>query len=265
MKPLPSLFVSHGSPNLALQPEDPFWAALSGFAGRIPKPKAVVCVSAHGTEPEGLAEVSANARPQTIHDFRGFPADLYQLQYPCAGDPDLAAQVAQLLSSGGFTAALTARLGLDHGVWVPMMGLYPHADVPVVQVTLPYPADPRHVLKLGRTLAPLRKEGVLLLGSGGAVHNLRELEWSDKRGAPHPKAKAFADWLRERLVKKDVESVVQFETEGPDASFAHPTTEHFYPLLFTVGAALEGDMLQPVYDAYEYRTLSMLSFALDQP
>ncbi len=259
----PSVFIAHGTPMLALadSSDDPFARSLRTFAKTLPRPRAIVIVSAHSTEEETV-QVQAASQLHAVHDFGGFPKDLYEVKYACPGDPDLAVKIVGLLSQAGMKAMLHADGGLDHGAWIPLMHLYPEGDVPVVQVTLPYPGMAHSVLKLGKSLADLRRDGVLLIGSGGVVHNLADLQWHGKHGLPDRRAVAFETWVQERLEKADVEALLDFEAQAPDPTWAHSTSEHFYPIFFTLGASLYGDKYQPFFHGVQYSSLSMLSFAL---
>jgi 4,5-DOPA dioxygenase extradiol len=255
----PVLFVSHGAPTEALAVDD--WTrALARFAREAGAPKAIVAVSAHWVSHRGVAVTTAE-RPETIHDFYGFPDPLYRIQYPAPGDPALAAQVVERLTGAGFPAVGDPARGLDHGAWSPLLHGWPLAETPVVQVSLPaiLPAD---LLRFGAALAPLRDEGVLLLASGGAVHNLGEIAFDDERRAPRGWAVEFDAWVGERVAALDAPGLVRWRAEAPHAQRAHPTTEHFDPLLVAIGARLPGDAPRMIHEGFEYGTLSMRSFAL---
>jgi 4,5-DOPA dioxygenase extradiol len=260
----PALFISHGSPMVALaDSDDAYVHALHSYFAKLPaRPKAVVVVSAHGLSPEGLVEITASSRPELIYDFGGFPKPLYEIEYPCPGSPELAVRIASKLTESGFTATLAQSSGLDHGVWVPARIAYPDADVPVIQVSMPYPTQPEKVLKLGRALAQLREEGVLLIGSGGLVHNLGKLVWHQKDGPAAPWAQEFELWVAARLAEKDVMGLCDFADAAPQANLAHPTPEHFYPIFFAVGASLAGDELDWIFRGVQYSSLSMSCFKL---
>jgi 4,5-DOPA dioxygenase extradiol len=264
----PSVFISHGTPMLALadpsENGEEFVSGIHAFFKSIPKPQAVVVLSAHGVSSYPQVEVSADSPSSLLYDFWGFPKELYEVHYPCRGEPALATRVASMLARAGFQASLRSGHQLDHGVWVPLKWMFPEADVPVVQVTMPEPCDPREILKLGHSLADLRKENVMILGSGGAVHNLEKLVWHGKHGEAAPWASAFEDWLNRMLSEKNVEALLNFESEAPEAILAHPTFEHFLPLLFAVGAACPGDHYVRLFKGIQYHSLSMLSFALQQ-
>ena len=257
---LPVLFVSHGSPMVALE-EDGYTEALRRWSTDVPRPAAIVVVSAHWQAPRPV-RVATGRAPATIHDFYGFPPELYALRYAAPGAPELAAAIVERLQDAGIAAEPDPGRGLDHGAWVPLRFLYPHADVPVVAVSLAAPARPRELLALGTALAPLREQGILLFGSGGVVHNLGRL---DRRGGSAPVAgwaQAFDDWVRDRLGAGDVEALVAYERTAPHASLAVPTSEHFDPLLVAVGAAAGDHRVGDVYEGFRYGSLSMRSLTL---
>jgi len=200
--------------------------------------------------------VTAQRSPATIHDFYGFPAPLYDIRYPCPGAPELAARIVERLGRSGLEAVADPSRGLDHGVWTPLRFLYPEADVPVVAVSLPRPRTPSSVRSLGSTLAPLRDEGVLLVGSGGLVHNLRSLDWENRSAPPEAWAVEFETWVRGRLLAADEDGLITYRSGAPHALRAHPTTEHFDPLFFSVGAAA-GDPCRSLFEGFDFGTLSM--------
>jgi 4,5-DOPA dioxygenase extradiol len=259
----PALFVSHGAPSAALE-HDAYTRALGAWARGRPRPRTIVVVSAH-REARGPVRVNTASRPSLIYDFYGFPTPLYQLTYPAPGAPDLAHEVAEALDGAGVETSLDAMRGWDHGVWVPLRLLYPAADVPVVQVSLPVPRTPELLLTMGRALAPLRERGVLLFGSGGVVHNLGMLRWDGDGGAPEPWAEAFDSWVRDRLLSLDVEALREWEARAPHGELAAPTSEHFDPLLFVLGARTDRDRVEDVYEGFRYGSLSLRSFALATP
>ncbi|MEK1909346.1 MAG: class III extradiol ring-cleavage dioxygenase [Pseudomonas chlororaphis] len=230
---LPSLFISHGSPMLALEP-GASGPALARLAAELPRPKAIVVVSAHW-ESQDL-RVSSNPRPQTWHDFGGFPAALFAVQYPASGQPELAEQVAQLLRADGLPAQLDDQRPFDHGVWVPLSLMYPQADIPVVQVSLPSRMGPALQTQVGHALSSLRQQGVLLIGSGSITHNLRELDWHAGPESIEPWAKAFRDWMIEKLAANDEAALHDYRRQAPNAVRSHPSDEHLLPLYFARGA-----------------------------
>lgn len=228
---MPAVFVSHGAPTLLIE-GGPAVDFLSGLGGRLGRPKAVLCVSAHWETDD--AAVSAAERPATIHDFYGFPPALYAMHYPAPGAPALAARVQAMLAAAGLGCAVDPDRGLDHGAWVPMMALYPRADVPVAQLSVQPGRGPAHHLAVGRALAPLRAQGVLVLASGGAIHNLRALRWG--AGRPDAWAVGFADWLDRSVEAGAADDLVHYRERSPDGAMAHPTDEHFLPLFVALGA-----------------------------
>ncbi len=256
----PVVFVSHGSPMAAVT-EDACAEALRAFGRALPRPRAVVVVSAHGLTRDGTTIVTGAARPPLVYDFGGFPDELYRIPYPCPGDPALANDVATRLAAAGLDTAVDPEGGLDHGVWVPLLRIFPAADVPVIQVGMPYPSRPQRVLGLGQTLAPLRDDGVLLVGSGGAVHNLGRLAWHDVDAPVEPWASAFEAWLVERIETGRIADLAAFDREAPNARLAHPTADHLFPLFFTLGAMAPGEPVRTVFEGFQYGSLSMYSFA----
>ncbi|WP_309677128.1 class III extradiol ring-cleavage dioxygenase [Pseudomonas sp.] len=229
----PSLYISHGSPMLALEP-GASGPALARLAAELPKPKAIVIVSAHWESNELL--VSGNPQPETWHDFGGFPQALFDVQYPAPGNPQLAAEVVELLKIDGLPARIDAERPFDHGVWVPLSLMYPQADIPVVQVSLPTRGGPALQTRVGHALASLREHGVLLIGSGSITHNLRELDWHAGTESVEPWAQAFRDWMIEKLAANDETALHDYRQQAPNAVRNHPSDEHLLPLYFARGA-----------------------------
>ncbi|MBS0322044.1 MAG: dioxygenase [Proteobacteria bacterium] len=235
MDRLPTLFLSHGSPMTALDPGRA-GAAWQAIAARIPKPRAVLIASAHWDT--AVPMLTGATRLDTIHDFHGFPAPLYELRYDAPGAPDVAQRAAELLRGAGMAAGIDGVRGIDHGAWVPLRSMYPALDVPVVQLSVQSSRGTAHHWRLGAALAPLADEGVLIVGSGHATHNLRD--WMLARqdgGRALPYAAHFADWLAERIAARDADAVIDYRTREADGARAHPTEEHFMPLLVAWGAA----------------------------
>lgn len=259
---LPTLFLSHGSPLHARGGSRAAagWAAL---ADRLPRPAAVLMVSAHW-ETE-MPMVGSAALPETIHDFGGFPPDLYQLRYPAPGAPVLATRIAALLQGAGFGASINGCRGLDHGAWVPLRQMYPQADVPVLQLSLQPALDARHHLRLGAALAPLADEGVLVVGSGHLTHNLQELMQLLRRGevrfgdetAPAPHVAAFRDWVDAAFREPGTESLADWAQHAPQAARLHPTPEHFLPLLVARAAAGAAPVVERIDLGVEAQVLAM--------
>jgi 4,5-DOPA dioxygenase extradiol len=262
-KPLPAWFLAHGSPMLAIQ-DTAYTRTLATLPEGLPRPVAIAVVSAHWQTPGGV-RVTAAARPGTIHDFVGFDPSLYQVTYPAPGAPALAAEIVTLLSGTGFEASADASRGLDHGTWVPLRWSFPEAAIPVVQISLPLPAPSTALLHLGRALAPLRRRGVLLVGSGGIVHNLRTVTL-DADEAPVPSwASEFDRRVGEQLAEMDLEALADPQAHGPHAALAVPTPEHFQPLLVTLGAAEATDRVTTLFEGFQYGTLSLRSISLEDP
>ena len=211
--------------------------------------------SAHWEAP-GPFRLSSAENPGVMHDFGGFPEILYTLDYPAPGSPDLAAEAAALLQVAGLPAELDSKRPLDHGAWVPLRYLVPGADIPVVQLSLPQSRTPEQLLAAGRALAPLRERGVLILGSGGIVHNLRRLDWSGDSG-PQPWAEAFQRWIHKRLAAGD-EAALRNWRQAPGAPESVPTSEHFDPLFVALGAA--GGAPETLHDGWQLGSLSLTSY-----
>lgn len=230
---LPSLFISHGSPMLALQP-GASGPALARLASELPKPRAIVVVSAHWESNE--LRVGSATQPRTWHDFGGFPAALYQVQYPAPGNPLLAAEIIQLLAAAGLPAQLDAERPLDHGTWVPLSLMYPQADIAVLQVSLPSQRGPALQSQVGQALSALSGQGVLLIGSGSITHNLGELDWQAGPEVIEPWAQAFRDWMVAKLESQDEAALHDYRQQAPYAKRSHPSDEHLLPLFFARGA-----------------------------
>ena len=251
----PSVFISHGSPMHALDPgaAGEAWRSLGSSLRR---PRAVVIASAHWET--NLPMLTGSAKPQTIHDFSGFPEPLYRLRYAAPGAPGVAQRAQALLKAHGLTAAIDGSRGLDHGAWAPLLYVYPDANVPVVQISVQPALGTRHHLEVGRALRPLADEEVLLVGSGHMTHNLRD--WARGAGKPEPYAREFRDWVKEKIEKRDLEALAEYRSLAPHAARAHPTDEHFLPLFFALGAS--GNQAKPerIYDGIESGVLAMDSY-----
>ena len=256
-QPVPALFVSHGAPTFALEPGIA-GAALSDLGRRLPSLAAVLVVSPHWITP-GL-RVTAGAQPATIHDFSGFPKALYELQYPAPGDPERAAEVVRLLCAAGLDATLDAQRGLDHGAWVPMRHLLPAASTSVLQLSMNDGLDAQGALRLGEALRPLREHGVLVVGSGGLTHNLGEFRGPASEA---PYVADFVRWIRQAVTARDLDALVDYRRRAPHAERAHPTEEHFLPLLVALGATSAGDRVEVIEAGTLYGMLSMESYVFE--
>ncbi|MCE5232495.1 MAG: class III extradiol ring-cleavage dioxygenase [Mizugakiibacter sp.] len=251
---MPALFVSHGAPTLALD-DSPAGRFLDALGGELPRPTALIVASAHFGARQ--ATVGAHAQPPTVHDFHGFPPPLYALRYPAPGAPTLAAHAADLLRAAGFDTRIDAHAGIDHGVWVPLRRMYPDAEIPVVPLAVNPGADAAWHFRLGAALAPLRREGVLVIGSGGFVHNLHALDW---HGRATPRwAGAFADWLDARLLAGDRAAAQDWLHQAPQPLQAHPTPEHLWPLFVAWGAG--GGAARALHRSWEFGSLAMHAYA----
>jgi 4,5-DOPA dioxygenase extradiol len=248
----PALFLGHGSPMQAIEPSR-FTAAWEQLGRELPRPRAILAVSAHWYG-RGTA-VTAQARPRTIHDFYGFPPALYALQYPAPGEPLLAARVAALLAPTA--VRLDAEWGLDHGAWSVLRYLYPRADIPVIQLSLDASlSGPQHYA-LAQRLAPLRDEGVLVLGSGNVVHNLRMLQFDPAAMAP-PWAVSFNAAVRAGLQAGRHDALAAYESLDAGAALSVPTPEHYLPLLYVLALARAGDAVSMPIDGMDLGSISML-------
>ncbi|WP_068402554.1 dioxygenase family protein [Kribbia dieselivorans] len=230
----PILFLSHGAPPLA---DDPVWTAeLARWSSTLPTPKNILMVSAHWEAAPVSLTASATKVP-LVYDFWGFPERYYQVTYDAPLAPELAARVEQVVGGAGHHVAHDETRGLDHGAYVPLVEMFPEADVPVIQLSLPT-LDPKSLFELGRELAPLREEGTLIIGSGFTTHNLRWFNPSAGPNTPPPAASAeFDHWAAEALDRGDVDAILDFENRAPAAHVAHPRTEHWAPLYVSLGAA----------------------------
>lgn len=254
---LPSLFISHGSPMLALEP-GASGPALQRLAAELPRPSAIVVVSAHWESRELL--VASAPRPETWHDFGGFPAALFAVQYPAPGAPELAAEIADLLSDAGLPANLDPQRPFDHGAWVPLSLMYPQADIPVVQVSLPSRMGPAFQGQVGRALAGLRARGILLIGSGSITHNLRELDWRAGPERATAWALEFRNWMVDKLAAGDDGALNDYRQQAPHAIRNHPSDEHLLPLYFARGA---GEHFSIAHQGFTLGALGMDIYRFD--
>jgi len=251
---MPTIFFGHGNPMNALHDNDwsRGWAALGQ---RLPRPRAVLSISAHWYLP-GTA-LTATALPRTIHDFGGFPRELFEVQYPASGELDLVSRVSELLRPLEVRADLS--WGLDHGTWSVLRHVFPAADVPVVQLSIDESQPPAFHYELGRLLRSLRDEGILLIGSGDVVHNLHTYAWGRRPAEPFDWALRFEQKARELMLQGDHQSLVNYELLGRDAELSVPTPEHYLPLLYVLGASDEGDAVTFPVEGMDGGSISMLT------
>ena len=255
---LPAVFVSHGAPTLAIEPSPArgFLAELGcDLDGRFARPSAVLVVSAHWET--AAATVSVAEQPATIHDFGGFPDELYRIRYLVPGAEAAAREAAALLEEAGIAVEFNAGRGLDHGAWIPLCLMYPQGNVPVSQISLQTHLGPRHHLRVGQALRPLRAHGVLILGSGQLTHNLRDLS-SGRPGDPEPPyVSEFLEWLRARAEAADVEALLDYRRQAPHAARNHPSEEHLLPFFTVLGAATPGRGLRRIHRSTTFGFLRM--------
>jgi 4,5-DOPA dioxygenase extradiol len=250
----PAIFIGHGNPLNAIL-KTPFAQAWEALGRQLARPRAILAISAHWYV-NGVA-VTAMSNPRTIHDFGGFPPELYAVEYPAPGSPALAAAVAARLSP--VPVRLDEHWGLDHGTWSVLCRLFPEADIPVVQLSLDRQESGSFHYDLGRRLAPLRDEGVLIIGSGDIVHNLGAYKWGDPDGPPYDWAVRFENRVRQALTSRDHDALIAWEGLGAEARLAIPTPEHYLPLLYVLGASDEADQLEFPVVGIEGGAVSMLS------
>lgn len=251
MSTMPVLFIGHGSPMNALD-KNAFTESLNRLGQSLPKPQAVLSVSAHW-ETEGT-KVLYHPDPPTIHDFYGFPKALFDMQYPARGPLRIAHETQRLLPK----SELYDKWGLDHGTWSVLAHLYPHADIPTYQVSLDVTKTNQQHLELGKLLRPLREQGVLIVASGNIVHNLRLIQWKNKDGS-FPWAEEFDGRIKTALETRDTKTLTDYEDLGESATLSVPTPEHYQPLLYAFGASTEEDRISYPYEGFEMGSLSMRS------
>jgi len=250
---LPALFISHGAPTLAIE-QSATTSALARIGQNLPKPRAIIIMSAHWQSAK--LEISSNPQPKTWHDFSGFTSELYDLQYPAAGQPALAETLAQQLTARGITCRVNPLRVSDHGVWAPLLHLYPEADIPIVQISLPRHYDSVACYQLGAQLAQLRDEQILLIGSGSITHNLQALRWQAE--SIDKTARDFKVWLLQQL-KTDIPSALDWQ-QYPNYQNVHPSDEHLLPLFFALGA---GQRVSVVHQSMAHHSLGMDIYRFD--
>ena len=248
---MPAIFFGHGNPMNALQTNA--WTEAWNAIGRnVPRPKAILCVSAHWYAPGTL--VTAVEKPRTIHDFGGFPRPLFEVQYPAPGDLELCHRVQELAGAG-----FDDEWGLDHGTWSVLVHVFPDADVPVVQLSIDETQPAQFHYDLGRKLAPLREEGVLVIGSGNLIHNLHAYGWGRHVPEPYDWAVRFEKKAREWMSGGEHQPLIDYETLGRDAMLAAPTPDHYLPLLYVLGAQQPGDAVSFPVEGVDGGSVSMLA------
>lgn len=250
---LPALFISHGAPTLAIE-QSATTSALARIGQNLPKPRAIIIMSAHWQSTK--LEISSNPQPKTWHDFSGFSPELYELQYPAVGQPALAESLAHQLTARGITCSINPMRACDHGVWAPLRHLYPQADVPIVQISLPQHYDSIACYQLGAQLARLREEQILVIGSGSITHNLQALRW--QADSTDQTAKDFKLWLLQHI-KADIPTALDWQ-QYPDYKDIHPSDEHLLPLFFALGA---GQRVSVVHQSMAHHSLGMDIYRFD--
>jgi len=252
---MPALFVGHGNPMNALL-KNPYTQRWAEIGKTLPKPKAILSVSAHWYIEN--AAVTVSTAPKTIHDFGGFPHELYQVNYPAPGDPDLAARVQKLLTPLSVTS--DERWGLDHGTWSVLCHIYPQANIPVVQLSIDETQPPSFHFEIGKRLAPLRDEGVLILGSGNLVHNLHAYAWGRHVQEPYDWATSFEKRVRELLLAEEHKPLIEYEARlGREAELAVPTPDHYLPLLYIAGTRTPSEPVTFPVEGVDGGSVSMLA------
>lgn len=255
---LPTLSVSHGAPNIVLQ-DVPARRFLEGLGSTLPRPRAVVAVTAHWETPRST--IGAAPRPETIHDFGRFDDRLFAMRYPAPGDPALADKLSDLLCDAGLPSTVDRARGLDHGVWVPLRLMFPGADIPVVPVSVQPECGPAHHLQVGRALAALRADGVLVMGSGSFTHDLSRFRGRAVEAATPEDVDAFAGWFDAALVEGRTTDLLGYRTRAPHADENHPSEEHLLPLYVALGAAGPGAGATRLHSSSTYGVLRMDAYA----
>jgi 4,5-DOPA dioxygenase extradiol len=249
-----AIFFGHGNPMNAITANE-YTRGWATIGATTPRPKAIVCISAHWYVPDTAVSISTS--PRTIHDFGGFPEELFRVQYPAPGDPDLAQRIQKLLSPA--PVSLNDRWGLDHGTWSVLCHVYPNADVPVIQLSIDETQSPAFHHEIGRRLAPLRDEGILLIGSGNLVHNLHTYAWGQHAVRPFEWATRFEQRARELMSNGDDKLVIDYEALGRDAMLSVPTPDHYLPLLYVLGARQPGEEVSYPIEGVDGGSISMLA------
>ena len=256
----PTIFFGHGNPMNALL-NNLYTDAWRRIGEGMPKPRAILAISAHWSVP--ITAVTISAAPRTIHDFGGFPPELYRVQYPAPGDPDLAARVRQMLAP--LPVAFDDSWGLDHGTWSVLTHVYPHANIPVVQLSINDAQPASAHFEIGRRLAGLRGEGVLIAGSGNLVHNLHTYAWGRHKPEPYDWATRFENTARDLMLAQDYAPLIEYESLGRDAMLSIPTPDHYLPLLYVLGARQPSDAIAFPVEGVDGGSISMLTVKISSP
>ncbi|MHB8071063.1 MAG: 4,5-DOPA-extradiol-dioxygenase [Candidatus Cryosericum sp.] len=249
---MPALFLAHGSPMNIIE-HNAFTEALAAIQRSVPAPKGIVVLSAHWEAYD--TRVTSAEHPRTIYDFGGFPRELYRITYPCPGSPRLAQQIQEMLDLP--PEARDRERGLDHGAWSVLHHMYPTASIPVVQVSLDVSLTGAQRMEMGRRLLPLRDQGILVIGSGNVVHNLRLIDFEDEAARPYPWAEAFDSWVASCLASGRLDDLAKYETMAPSAELAVPTNEHYIPLLYIAGLRQPDEPIRTVFEGFQNASLSM--------
>jgi 4,5-DOPA dioxygenase extradiol len=249
---MPAIFVGHGNPMNALS-NNAYTAAWCAIGAALPKPKAILCISAHWYIPK--TAVTSVAKPRTIHDFGGFPRELYQVQYPAPGSPELAAETADLLSP---FAVWDTEWGLDHGTWSVLRHIFPNADIPVVQLSIDETRETTWHYEIAKRLIPLREKGILILGSGNIVHNLHTYSWGRHDAGPYEWAVRFENVVREALDSGNIMPLIEYEKLGRDALLSIPTPDHYLPFLYILAQHRRNEKITFPVEGFDDGSISML-------
>lgn len=259
MKRAPVIFIGHGSPMNAIANNE-FTRSLNALRNLYPYPKGILCISAHWmTEGSWLTH---NKSPKTIHDFYGFPPELFAIEYPAPGYPELAETIAAKIKNPELYLD-DEMWGYDHGTWSVLRHIYPEADIPLIQLSLDIEKEAKFHFELGKKLTGLRDEGILIVGSGNIVHNLRKLKWGDD-AAPYEWAQNFDSWVKDKLLKKDFDPLIRDYQESEEARLSVPTPEHYYPLLYILGASDKEDQIHFHFEEIQNSSISMRTFSFNK-
>jgi 4,5-DOPA dioxygenase extradiol len=256
---MPAIFFGHGNPMNALL-QNSYTGAWKAIGLSIPRPKAIVCISAHWYVPG--TSVTISDMPRTIHDFGGFPEELYQVKYPAAGDPELARRIQEMLAP--IPVKPDESWGLDHGTWSVLRHVYPNADVPIVQLSINGVQPASFHFEIGRRLAPLRREEILVVGSGNVVHNLRKYAWGGDMPEPYDWALRFEQRVKELIVKDQYEPLIDYESLGRDAAFSIPTPDHYLPLLYVIATRQRSEAVSFPVEGVDGGSISMLTVQIGE-